>query len=86
MQVNNNVQSPNFGMALKLQKGSKEALKKLPMETIEKLQKAGEDLKDTQLEILKYCDVLVDGPYVEELRDITLPFRGSSNQKIYKLH
>ena len=45
-----------------------------------------EDLKDTQLEILKYCDVLVDGPYVEELRDITLPFRGSSNQKIHKLH
>ena len=45
-----------------------------------------EDLKDTQLEILKYCDVLVDGPYIEALRDITLPFRGSSNQKIYQLH
>lgn len=45
-----------------------------------------EYLKGKQLEILKYCDVLVDGPYVEELRDITLQFRGSSNQKIHKLN
>ena len=35
-----------------------------------------------QLEIMKYLDVLVDGPYVEELRDITLAWRGSSNQRI----
>ena len=27
-------------------------------------------------------DIVVDGEYVEELRDITLPFRGSSNQRI----
>ena len=33
-------------------------------------------------EILKYIDVIVDGPYKEELRDITLAFRGSSNQRI----
>jgi len=26
--------------------------------------------------------VLVDGPYVEELHDITLLFRGSSNQRL----
>lgn len=45
-----------------------------------------EELKGLQLEILKYCDVLVDGPYVEELRDITLPFIGSSNQRIHKLN
>jgi anaerobic ribonucleoside-triphosphate reductase activating protein len=25
---------------------------------------------------------LVDGPYVESLRDITLPWRGSSNQRV----
>ena len=37
---------------------------------------------DTLKEILKYTDVLVDGAYVDELRDISLPFRGSSNQKI----
>lgn len=36
-------------------------------------------------ELLEYCDVLVDGPFIIEKRDITLPFRGSSNQRIIKL-
>ena len=40
-------------------------------------------IKDETLrEILKYTDVLVDGAYVDELRDISLQFRGSSNQRI----
>ena len=40
-------------------------------------------IKDETLkEILKYTDVLVDGAYVDELRDISLAFRGSSNQRI----
>lgn len=40
-------------------------------------------IKDETLrEIMKYTDVLVDGAYVDELRDISLPFRGSSNQRI----
>ena len=39
-----------------------------------------EDLKD--LEIMKYIDVLVDGPFIEELKDISLQFKGSSNQRI----
>ena len=34
------------------------------------------------LDIVKYCDVIVNGPYMEELRDTTLAFRGSSNQRI----
>lgn len=42
-----------------------------------------EDIKNN--EILKYLDVLVDGEYIDELRDITLAFRGSSNQRIIKL-
>lgn len=33
-------------------------------------------------EILKRTDVLVDGAYIDELRDISLAFRGSSNQRI----
>ena len=40
-------------------------------------------IKDETLrDILKYTDVLVDGAYIDELRDISLQFRGSSNQKI----
>ena len=35
--------------------------------------------------ILELADVLVDGTYVEHLRDITLPMRGSSNQSIINL-
>ena len=34
------------------------------------------------LQSLQLADYLIDGPYVEELRDITLPMRGSSNQNI----
>ena len=33
-------------------------------------------------QILEYVDVLIDGPYIESKRDITLPLRGSSNQSI----
>ena len=32
--------------------------------------------------ILLYIDVLVDGQYIEEQRDITLSFRGSRNQRL----
>ena len=39
----------------------------------------------TLSQILKYVDFVVDGPYVEDLRDTDLKFRGSSNQSIYKV-
>ncbi len=32
--------------------------------------------------LLDYIDVLVDGPYIESLRDTALNFRGSSNQRL----
>lgn len=32
--------------------------------------------------VLNQCDVLVDGMFMQNQRDITLPFRGSSNQRI----
>ena len=33
-------------------------------------------------ETICLCDVVVDGPYIEEQRDITLKFRGSKNQRL----
>ena len=38
------------------------------------------DLKDK--EVLKYIDVLVDGQYVDELRNPTLKYSGSTNQRV----
>ena len=32
--------------------------------------------------ILNLCDVVIDGPFIQEQRDITLPFRGSKNQRL----
>lgn len=33
-------------------------------------------------EFLSYLDVLVDGPFIEEKKNLSLRFRGSSNQRI----
>lgn len=40
-------------------------------------------VKNKMPDVLQYADVIVDGRYIEELRDITLKFRGSSNQRIW---
>lgn len=40
--------------------------------------------KDTE-ELLSMIDILVDGPFIEEEKDITLKFRGSANQRVIDL-
>lgn len=37
-----------------------------------------------QLEAIEQVDVLIDGKYDKNQRDLTLPLRGSSNQNIYR--
>lgn len=44
------------------------------------INRVNEDVKRS--DIIKQCDVLIDGRYVEEKRDITLKWRGSSNQRV----
>ena len=36
--------------------------------------------------MLACIDVLVDGPFIQEQRNLMLEFRGSENQRIIKLH
>lgn len=43
-----------------------------------------ESLEDLNI-ILHHIDVLIDGRFIQEKRDITLSFRGSSNQRIFHL-
>lgn len=35
-----------------------------------------------QLQLLEYCNILVDGRYTSELKDTSLRYRGSKNQRI----
>ena len=41
-----------------------------------------ENFDQKQKEVLKYIDVLVDGPFVQEKRNLSLMMRGSSNQRV----
>ena len=41
-----------------------------------------ENFDQKQREILNYIDVLVDGPFVQDKRDLSLTMRGSSNQRV----
>ena len=43
-----------------------------------------DELLDKRKEIVKQCTVMVDGRYIDSQRDITLKWRGSLNQNIWK--
>lgn len=42
-------------------------------------------LRENALEALRLIDVLVDGPFVEKEKDISLRFRGSRNQRLIRV-
>lgn len=48
-------------------------------------EKVWQDYKLGKYPIWDYVDVLVDGTYVENLRDVKLKWRGSSNQRVIDL-
>ena len=50
-------------------------------ETTGELRESGKNTEYTK-ELIALCDVLVDGAYIEELKDIRLKFRGSANQRV----
>lgn len=41
-----------------------------------------DDQDDDVMELLRYIDVLVDGPFILDQRTLELPFRGSKNQRL----
>jgi len=52
--------------------------------TYEELVKMGER-KPAVAELLSLADILVDGPFLETERDLTLQYRGSANQRVIDL-
>lgn len=53
--------------------------------TLEQLQSLAEK-KPAVGDLLALTDLLIDGPYKREQRDLTLQFRGSSNQRIIDMN
>lgn len=45
-----------------------------------------DELTPAQQEVVDLVDVLIDGKFIEEQRDVKLPFRGSRNQVIYRFN
>ena len=53
--------------------------------TLEQLNEMATQNADVH-ELLELTDILIDGPYIKKLRDLTLQFRGSSNQRIIDMN
>lgn len=53
--------------------------------TLEKLEEMAVQNADVG-KLLELTDILIDGPFVKEMRDLTLQFRGSSNQRVIDMN
>ena len=45
-----------------------------------------EEIPDEARELLSFVDILVDGEFIQDLKDLDLAFRGSKNQRIIDLN
>lgn len=54
--------------------------------TYDELKNDNTENGEKRRKILEKCDVLVDGKFVEELKDVNYPYAGSTNQKIIYLN
>ena len=52
--------------------------------TLEQLQEMGRTDRWVA-RLLELCDILIDGPYLEAQRDLTLLYRGSANQRVIRM-
>jgi anaerobic ribonucleoside-triphosphate reductase activating protein len=43
------------------------------------------DRDPNMLALLEECDVLVDGPFIQAMKNSNLPFRGSANQRLIRV-
>lgn len=66
--------------ALALARGAKERGKSVWLYTGYVLEQVLQDNERSR--VLPYIDVLVDGPFVQAQRDLSLPYRGSRNQRL----
>ena len=48
-------------------------------------EKSDRNIWEKRKEIILLCDVIVDGAYVESKRNVSLKFRGSSNQRVINI-
>ena len=52
----------------------------------EDLAEGGKKYTEYTDELLSYIDVLVDGPFVQDLKSLSLKFKGSKNQRVIDMH